>query len=598
MKKSESSLLLLAKAMGLELVRGAAILSVAVLVLGSILSLGGDPLETPSIGDRPWWLVDADGLQLLDSFPSQAMKTLGLVLAALGMTLPFALLISLLVVTQRSLTPIRLIAMTFSGAPVFVLAYAFVGSSTPFFMAATTLAIADLGLSGAMATIEPVLKRELASDHARGAKAKGASLLVHLWRPVLVAMLLSLRTRLPVLFAATVVAERIFNIPGLGDQAAYAVLERHDPVFLMWFAVFTVLVTRMFLVFAKSLEALFIPIQRTTVFSQGAISSLLSGTFTRSNKPNVEVNITLKAAPTKPRSLRRRQSLDRFWGVFGLNSGVFQTRILGWLLVVPIWLLAALVLLGALFVDSGSIYGEARNLAPFQWKHWLGTDGHERDVLVQILLGARYAIPYWFIAVFIPTIFGLILGTLASLRSFGPILDLSMEALDALPKLIIVLLSVSVLGVDRYVEIAYPVMGILFTPFVYVHVRARVKNLVRSRFVEAEQVAGASALRTLFVHVVWSNLRGVVLSCAAYVFGGVVLLDATCGYLQIAQRELCAWGALVFDNVQAWKQWYGVSADFNQWSVIAPMLAASSMILAWTYLGDGLTAAFSHEDRS
>jgi peptide/nickel transport system permease protein len=585
----------LLKAMGAELVRGLLVAILSSGILGSILWLGGDPIE--SFGDGPWWLTDADGLSLLETFPSQALKTSSLVLSALAMTFPLALLISILVCLRPSLKPLRFLVLTVSGAPVFVLAYVFVGASSPFFLAAATLAIADLSLGGTIAMIEPVLTRELKSDHARAARAKGASLRVHLWRPVLVTLLLSLRTRLPVLFAATVVAERIFNIPGLGDQAAFSVLERSDPVFLIWFGLFTVLVTRLCLVFGRSLEAALIPQDQQTAFVHSGLGSFLSSLFHRSSRPLVTVDTTLSSVQIRPLSVRRRRSFERFLDAFAFRSPTWTTRLSAFLLILPVWLLAGSVLVGALFVDADGLYGDARQLGAFQWNHWLGTDELERDVLVQILLGARYALPYWLLAVFIPIVLGLLFGTLSVLRSLQGPLELVMESLDALPKLIVVLVTVAVFGLDRYVEVAYPIMGLVFAPFVYAHVRSRVWQLIRTRFVEAEQVAGASALRTLLVHVVWSNLRGVILSCAAYVFGAVVLLDATCGYLQVAQRELCAWGALVFDNVQAWNQWYGLDVPFNIWGVLAPMLTATAMILAGTYLGDGLSAAFSHEER-
>lgn len=582
-------------AMFSEFIRGLVVAAIALLILTGILWLGGDQVQ--SLGDTPWWMTDADGRSLLETFPAQAWKTTALVLGALCITLPFALLISILVTAQPTLKPLRYLIMSVSGTPVFVLAYAFIGSDHQFFLAASTLAIADLSLGGAISVLEPVVKREMGSPHARAARAKGASLARHLWRPIAVATLLSLRTRLPVLFASTVVAERIFNIAGLGDQAVFSVLERADVIFLVWFALYTVIFTRLALVFARSVEAGLVPQSRETGLSKTGFLVFLRSAIAPIRK--VEVTLARPLLDPAKQSWRKRQleSARRFSSAFGMNSREWSTRISGFLLVTPVWILALSVLLGALFVKEPMIYGDQMHLPAFgASKHWLGTDGYEEDVLALILLGARNALPYWALAVFIPTFLGLIMGTLSAFKSTATVFELLMEGLDALPKLVVVLLTVAALGVDRYVEVAYPMIGLVFAPFVYARVRARINQLIRTRFVEAEQVAGATPARALFLHVVWSNLRGVVLSCAAYVFGGVVLLDATCGYLQVAQRELCAWGALVYDGVQGWNTRHGIGLSFNEWSVYAPMLAATTMILAWTYLGDGLTAAFSHED--
>ncbi|MDF1664674.1 MAG: hypothetical protein P1V97_23145 [Planctomycetota bacterium] len=595
MSKGASVLSKILGAMASEFLRGCVVAAIALLILAGILWLGGDQIQ--SVGDTPWWMTDADGRLLLETFPAQAWKTTALVIGALFITLPFALLLSILVTAQPTMKPLRYLIMTVSGTPVFVLAYLFVGSDHQFFLAATTLAIADLSLGGAISVLEPVIKREMGSPHARAARAKGASLVRHLWRPVAVATLLSLRTRLPVLFASTVVAERIFNIAGLGDQAVFSVLERADVIFLVWFALFTVLFTRLALVLARSIEAGLVPQSRDTGFSKTGFFEFLQSALTSVKKPEVTVAIPLIDSAKRPWRKRQVESLRRFFSAFGMNSREIRTRLSGFFLVTPVWIVALGVLIGALFVKEPMIYGDEMHLGAFQGgKHWLGTDGYEEDVLALILLGARNAFPYWALAVFIPTFLGLIMGTLSAFKSTATVFELIMEGLDALPKLVVVLLTVAALGVDRYVEVAYPMIGLVFAPFVYARVRARIDQLIRTRFVEAEQVAGATPARALFLHVVWSNLRGVVLSCAAYVFGGVVLLDATCGYLQVAQRELCAWGALVYDGVQGWNTRHGIGLSFNEWSVYAPMLAATTMILAWTYLGDGLTAAFSHDE--
>lgn len=577
-----------------ELVAALLVAALAGLLLAPVLWLAKDAGGLPQTGPDgpPWFMVDALGAPLLESFPGRAWKTLQLVAPAALIALALGLFVAVITALRPRLTPLRLLFGALSCLPVFVVAYLIV-QSTPgagLGFAALTLAIADLNLGGLIARLHETLERELASDHMRAVRSRGASPARHLWRPLAVAALLSLRTRLPILFAATVVAERAFGIAGLGDQASYAVLDLPDPVFLAWFALFTVVVTRIVHVFARGAEALIVPRSRDEQTVGGLIGGFLSAPRRRPARPLREP----AAPPPRPATERLREAGRAFAGRFGIVGVSLPARLGGLLLTAPFWIVTLGLLIGAGLVDSEAIYGATRHQAPGP-ESWLGTDGLQRDVLVQVLLGARWSLPWWGLAVLVPTTLGLITGALSAGGGLSGPLNLLMEALDALPKLVVVLLCVAAFGVDRYLTVGLPVMGLTFAPYVHAHIEARVRELIRARFVEAEQVAGASRRRTLLLHVLWNNCSGLVLSCAATILGGVVLLDATCGYLQIAQRELCAWGALFYDNIQAWNTWAGTGAPFNEWSALGPLLASTATIVTFTALGEGLGAALAGE---
>jgi len=567
-----------------ELGRSLLILALVALALALLLRSSGDAAP------GSWWL-DASGQPILSLLRERAGETLSLVALALAISLPLALSLALMVAKQPALAPLSLLANALSGLPVFVLGYALIDWQPPWLTAALVLAIADLSLGGLLKSLQSTLDRELRSDHARGAIAKGASLTRHLWRPVLASLLLSLRTRLPVILAATVVAERIFNIPGLGDQASYAVLELPDPVFLAWFTLLCVALVRLVSVLAKSAEALLIPARSAAgLGSEAPTSNPEDASSLGPAKRAARPKKTPPPAPTAPPGFRARAALDSFLRSFPGAQAPLPLRALGLGLVALAFLGAGALALGAILVDPEKLYGETRNALP-SIQHWLGTDDLQRDVLVQIFLGARWAAPWWALAVALPSILGVAAGALATRPRLRPFIELFMESLDALPKLVVVLLLLSAFGVERYLSLGLPVMGLMFAPEVYAQVRTRIEHLIRARFVEAEQVAGATRWRALLLHVLWSNLRGLILIRATQVLGGVVLLDATCGYLQLAQRELCAWGALVYDNVQAWNRWSGLDAGFNHWSAIAPMLATSLLIIACGFFADALAAA-------
>jgi ABC-type dipeptide/oligopeptide/nickel transport system permease subunit len=186
---------------------------------------------------------------------------------------------------------------------------------------------------------------------------------------------------------------------------------------------------------------------------------------------------------------------------------------------------------------------------------------------------------------------GSLTGLLAGLSRLAEPLRIMMEALDGLPKLVVVLLLIAVFGAESYAWIGAPVFALLLMPATHAAVAARVAELTGARFLEAEVLSGVPLRRALLQSLLWNNLRGLVMSRLAASIAAIVLLDATCGYLQISQRESCAWGALACDNVQDWMRWSGLDSDFNGLAAIAPMLAIGAIVTSFASLARASRAA-------
>jgi ABC-type dipeptide/oligopeptide/nickel transport system permease subunit len=308
--------------LGRRLLRGAigslaeALLSLG-LTLGILLLLlkgSGDSAVSSAArsSETAWWLLDAHGRPLWDTFSARAQATLGLVFAAALLSTGLALTVALLSVTDAASSWLQAAFALASAQPAFVLAYVLLGGEPPWLMALVALAIADWGLGDQLEAIEARLRLELARPFVKAARARGARLWRPLWRPLAATTLLSLRGRLPTMLASCVVVERVFNIAGLGDQASYAVLEDPDPVFLLWFAALGLLLSRLAHVLGRTAETLIAPPPRPPAVQGLGISALFAG-----------------AAPKAP----ARLALDQSRGAFGPPR--FASLRVAWASIIP-----------------------------------------------------------------------------------------------------------------------------------------------------------------------------------------------------------------------------------------------------------------------
>ena len=85
---------------------------------------------------------------------------------------------------------------------------------------------------------------------------------------------------------------------------------------------------------------------------------------------------------------------------------------------------------------------------PISWEHPFGTDGAGRDLLSQVLVGARTTLLVALLTVAIAAVIGLTLGVLSAItpRVVGESIAHLIDVLIALPTLILALVFVAALG--------------------------------------------------------------------------------------------------------------------------------------------------------
>lgn len=148
------------------------------------------------------------------------------------------------------------------------------------------------------------------------------------------------------------------------------------------------------------------------------------------------------------------------------------------------------------------------------WQYILGTDDVGRDVLSRLMYGARLSLLVGCLVVVLSLIMGVIFGLLAGY--FGGVVDaIIMRVVDimlALPSLLLALVLVAVFG-PSIVNASLALTFVALPHYVRL-TRAAVLVEVNRDYVTASRVAGAGALRQMFVNILPNCLAPLIVQAS------------------------------------------------------------------------------------
>jgi oligopeptide transport system permease protein len=229
----------------------------------------------------------------------------------------------------------------------------------------------------------------------------------------------------------------------------------------------------------------------------------------------------------------------------------------------------------------------------------LGTDTIGRDVLSRTIYGARISM---FVGLF-PTIIIVIVGTVIGLVAgyYGGWIDnLLMRFTDimyAFPDLLFFIIVMIALR-DTWIGQALNGMILLFGALAFANwvgearvVRGQVLSLREKEFIEAARCIGVRDSQIMFKHLLPNALSPVII-LTAFLIPGLIIAEATLGFLGVGIRPsstptdffITSWGTLLLDGQTA--------INAQPWLMLAPAICVALVVLAFTFVGDGLRDAF------
>lgn len=264
-----------------------------------------------------------------------------------------------------------------------------------------------------------------------------------------------------------------------------------------------------------------------------------------------------------------------FWRVYSrVRLGVVGLALLGFYVVM------------AVFAPLVAPYDpKARVGAPFEppsREHPFGTDEMGRDILSQVVYGARTSLMVGVLAALLTVVIGTSIGILAGY--FGGIVDdLLMRLTDlflVIPGLPFIIVLSVILGPSIWNIIL--VISIISWPSTARLVRSETLSLKERMFVYASRVAGAGDCYIILHHIL-PNVLPIVSASMVLSVTHAIILEAGLSFLGLGDPTVISWGTMLY-----FADKYGALLSPNPLYIVAPGVALMGVGLAFVFISYAL----------
>lgn len=234
--------------------------------------------------------------------------------------------------------------------------------------------------------------------------------------------------------------------------------------------------------------------------------------------------------------------------------------------------------------DISGIHNEFIRKHLIKKRYLLGTDRFGRDMLSQLMIGARVSLSVGFISVMISLFLGIFLGALAGF--FGGRTDdfivWLINVIWSIPTLLLVIAITFALGKGFWQ--VFIAVGLTMWVEVARVVRGQILSLREKEFAEAARALGFRSSRIILNHIL-PNTMGPVIVISAANFASAILTEAGLSFLGIGvQPPMPSWGTLIKEN-------YPYIILDNPWLAILPGTCILLLVLSFMLIGNGLRDA-------
>ncbi len=206
-----------------------------------------------------------------------------------------------------------------------------------------------------------------------------------------------------------------------------------------------------------------------------------------------------------------------------------------------------------------------------------------RDMLSRLIFGARTSISVGMFTQLVVLAIGLPLGAAAGYLSsrWDNALMRFTDVMYAFPDLLLIILLRAILGGSIYM--VFLAIGLVAWVNVARLVRGQVLSLKSSEYVTAARSLGASGPYILARHIL-PNALGPVIVAVTFLIPRAIFAEAALSYIGIGVKPPTpSWGSMIQD---------GFTVIFaNPHLVLFPAIAIGVVMMAFTFLGDGLRDA-------
>lgn len=241
------------------------------------------------------------------------------------------------------------------------------------------------------------------------------------------------------------------------------------------------------------------------------------------------------------------------------------------------------------------------------WDHWLGTDTLGRDLWARVLQGTLFSLKIGLVTQLIVLLIGVTIGMAAALagRTSDTILMWLTDLAYAFPDLLaIILLRQVLLGRDWPIigsgdpqvpgfngVLLVTVLAISFVSWTTVArlVRGQMLSINQQDYVTAARAIGAGPWRVVSVHMLPNTLSAVIVS-ATFGIPLAIFAEATLGFIGLGvPPPNASLGSLIGAGLD--------SIQVHPVQLLWPTLMVATLMLCFTFLGDGLRDALDPRTR-
>lgn len=235
-------------------------------------------------------------------------------------------------------------------------------------------------------------------------------------------------------------------------------------------------------------------------------------------------------------------------------------------------------------------------------QYWLGTDGIGRDLFARIMQGLLISITVAVLVEVVDIVLGILVGVLAGY--YGGWIDQFLarftDIMFAFPGLLFAILltgifgpwadttlsGIPIIGPNGNARLVIVSLALAFTswPLMARYVRGQTLQLKEQQFIEAARTSGASGPKIILRHII-PNLFSIVVVASTLNISTTIVGEAGLSVLGLGvQSPGSSIGLMIADGTS--------QIDAHPWEVLLPSIVLAIIVLAFSFLGDGLRDAF------